>query len=298
MQSPAALTHLDLVRLHEQAMDKAWHAGAPPVLAAPPADAPVCAVFSPHPDDEAISGALAWRLRHECGWRVVNVAVTLGSRPERRAARWAEAQACCDHLGFELLAASGAPGTGLEGVRPADAHSHSAAWQAAVAAAVSVLKHLQPRLLICPHELDGHDAHIGTSLLARQAVALSGLPLVDVMLSEYWNTQLRPQLAVGLQATDVATLMDALCLHAGEVSRHPYQRMLPAWFLDSARRGAERVGLPGSQALPFHMASLYGWQRWQADQWQDMPPALWPPGVSEGSLKKGLGRLEVFPWMV
>ena len=298
MPSPAALTHLDLVRLHEQAMDKAWHAGAPPVLAAPPADAPVCAVFSPHPDDEAISGALAWRLRHECGWRVVNVAVTLGSRPERRAARWAEAQACCDHLGFELLAASGAPGTGLEGVRPADAHSHSAAWQAAVAAAVSVLKHIQPRLLICPHELDGHDAHIGTSLLARQAVALSGLPLVDVMLSEYWNTQLRPQLAVGLQATDVATLMDALCLHAGEVSRHPYQRLLPAWFLDSARRGAERVGRPGSQALPFHMASLYGWQRWQADQWQSMPPALWPPGVSEGSLKICFGGPEVLPWVV
>jgi len=298
MQSPAALTHLDLVRLHEQAMDKAWHAGAPPVLAAPPADAPVCAVFSPHPDDEAISGALAWRLRHECGWRVVNVAVTLGSRPERRAARWAEAQACCDHLGFELLAASGAPGTGLEGVRPADAHSHSAAWQASVAAAVSVLKHIQPRLLICPHELDGHDAHIGTSLLARQAVALSGLPLVDVMLSEYWNTQLRPQLAVGLQATDVATLMDALCLHAGEVSRHPYQRLLPAWFLDSARRGAERVGRPGSQALPFHMASLYGWQRWQADQWQSMPQALWPPGVSEGSLKICFGGPEVLPWMV
>jgi hypothetical protein len=26
-------------------------------------DAPVCMVFSPHPDDEAISGALPWRLR-------------------------------------------------------------------------------------------------------------------------------------------------------------------------------------------------------------------------------------------
>jgi len=298
MQSPAAFTHLDLVRLHEQALARPWHAGQAPALAALPADAPVCAVFSPHPDDEAISGALAWRLRHECGWRVVNVAVTLGSRPDRRAERWVEAQACCDHLGFELLAASGVPGTGLEGVRPEDAHSHSAAWQAAVAAAVGVLQCIQPRLLICPHELDGHDAHIGTSLLARQAVALSGLPRVDVMLSEYWNTQLRPQLAVGLQATDVATLMDALSLHVGEVSRHPYQRMLPAWFLDSARRGAERVGMPGSHALPFHMASLYGWQRWQAEQWQVMPSALWPPGVSEGSLKMGFGSPEVLPWMV
>jgi len=277
MHLPTADTHLDLVRLYEQALTRPWHASQAPLLVAPRTDAPVCAIFSPHPDDEAISAALAWRLRHECGWRVVNVAVTLGSRQDRRAARWAEAQACCDHLGFELLAASGVPATGLEGVRPEDAGSSSSAWQAAVGCAVKVLASIRPRVLICPHALDGHDAHIGTSLLARQAVALSGLPLVDVMLGEYWNTQLRPQLAVGLQAADVATLMDALSLHLGEVSRHPYQRLLPAWFMDSARRGAERVGLPGSHALPFSLASLYGWQRWQAGQWQEMAPAIWSP---------------------
>ena len=51
----------------------------PPVMAGdlypaeadpPQADAPVCLVFSPHPDDEALVGGLPLRLR-AAGWRVV-----------------------------------------------------------------------------------------------------------------------------------------------------------------------------------------------------------------------------------
>ena len=41
--------------------------------------APKVLIFSPHPDDEVIIGALPLRLLREFGVRVVNVAVTLGS---------------------------------------------------------------------------------------------------------------------------------------------------------------------------------------------------------------------------
>src|SRR3989338_3589235 len=58
-------------------------------------------IFSPHPDDEALIGGLALRFLRS-GYRVVNVAVTLGSKLERRAGRLAELRDSCDCLGFQL----------------------------------------------------------------------------------------------------------------------------------------------------------------------------------------------------
>ena len=69
-----------------------------------PDAAPKALVFSPHPDDECIIGGLALRMLREAGVRVVNVAVTQGSKKERQAGRWAELRAACDYLGFDLLA--------------------------------------------------------------------------------------------------------------------------------------------------------------------------------------------------
>ena len=52
--------------------------------------APKALLFSPHPDDECITGALALRLLREARFNVINVAVTQGSNPARQAARWTE----------------------------------------------------------------------------------------------------------------------------------------------------------------------------------------------------------------
>src|SRR4026208_1157300 len=67
-------------------------------------DAPKALIFSPHPDDEVIIGALPLRLRRELGWNVLNVAVTQGSNTVRRGERWKELQGCCEYIGFGLLA--------------------------------------------------------------------------------------------------------------------------------------------------------------------------------------------------
>ncbi len=66
-------------------------------------DAPKALIFSPHPDDEVITGGLALRLLREAKWNVINVAVTQGSKKERQAERFAELKACCDCIGFGLL---------------------------------------------------------------------------------------------------------------------------------------------------------------------------------------------------
>src|SRR5579859_1389521 len=71
-----------------------------------PSGAPAALFFAPHPDDECISGGLALRLLRQARMRVVNVAVTLGSKKERQADRLSELQHACRYLGLELVTAA------------------------------------------------------------------------------------------------------------------------------------------------------------------------------------------------
>src|SRR6267154_5506349 len=68
------------------------------------ADAPKALFFSPHPDDECISGGIALRLMREAHMNVINVAVTQGSKKERHAERYRELENACKYIGFGLMA--------------------------------------------------------------------------------------------------------------------------------------------------------------------------------------------------
>ena len=59
-------------------------------------------ICSPHPDDEALTGALPLRLKKENS-RILNLAMTLGSNPARQKERKAELAAACRVLGFDCL---------------------------------------------------------------------------------------------------------------------------------------------------------------------------------------------------
>jgi len=258
-----------------RAADMRAAAAAPlaPALSA----APVCLVFSPHPDDEAIAGALPWRLRSQAGWRVINVAVTLGSNDARRAARWQEARACCDYLSFELCSASGETQFGMERIAPTTERSEPGHWAACVQKIAALLGQYQPRVIVCPHADDGHPAHVGTHFLVHCALRQIGSALLPhVVLSEYWNTQAQPGLMVELGVPEVTRLVSALSLHAGEVARNPYHLTLPAFFMDAVRRGSERVGAAGAPGAAFDFAALYGWTRWNGSQCVAQPAGLLP----------------------
>lgn len=256
----------------------------PATLPVPATDAPLCVVFSPHPDDEAVSGALPYRLRLD-GWRVVNVAVSLGSNVARREARWVELQRCCAFLGFDLVSATGEHVRGMERIAPQTSMAEPAHWQACVAQVAALLRRYQPRVVVCPHDDDGHPVHIGSHLLVMDALRGMDRDFATwLAFSEYWNTQSRPGLMVELGTAEVGALMGALSQHVGEVSRNPYHLGLPAWFMDAVRRGTERVGVAGAAAPPFMFASLYGWKRWADGALQTVPPVHWPlkqtlPGV-------------------
>src|SRR5260370_40971907 len=58
----------------------------------PAAHAPTTLIFSPHPDDEVIIGALPLSLLRELKWNGINVAVTQGRDPARQPGRLRERQ--------------------------------------------------------------------------------------------------------------------------------------------------------------------------------------------------------------
>jgi LmbE family N-acetylglucosaminyl deacetylase len=227
----------------------------PPVAA----DTSTALIFAPHPDDEVIIGGLPLRLLRELKLNVVNVAVTLGSRAERRAERWQELKNCCNHIGFGLLA----PGEkGLEGINPTAREQNPQKWSAAVQAIADVLSARRPSIIFLPHANDWNKTHIGTHYLVLEAMSLHSDLACHVVETEFWGAMDAPNLMIESSPTDVADLVAALSLHVGEVARNAYHLRLPAWMMDNVRRGAELVGGQGGPAPRFVFATLYRLSRW------------------------------------
>ncbi len=227
-----------------------------------PPDAPTALIFSPHPDDECIIGALPLRLRREARLNVINVAVTLGSKKSRRAARKKELQAACASLGFGLEFA--AP-VGLERITLESRKGNRRLWERAVQQVARILAEHNPRFIFVPHADDGHPTHIGTHFLVTDALKKMPKNFACVVVeTEFWRAMATPNLLIESSAGDMAALMAALSCHRGEVERNPYHALLSAWMMDNVRRGAELVGGPGAKAPEFTFATLYRFSWWGA----------------------------------
>jgi N-acetylglucosamine malate deacetylase 1 len=231
----------------------------PPKRPQAAADSPKALIFAPHPDDEVIIGGLPLRLLRELKLNVINVAVTLGSRTERRAERWRELKNCCDYIGFGLVAARE---NGLEGINPVTREQQPQRWSAAVEAIVNLLAAQRPATIFVPHADDWNKTHIGTHYLVLEAMSRCPDLTCRVVETEFWGAMDAPNLMVESSATDVADLVAALSMHVGEVARNAYHLRLPAWMMDNVRRGAELVGGQGGAAPRFAFATLYRLRRW------------------------------------
>jgi N-acetylglucosamine malate deacetylase 1 len=216
-------------------------------------------IFAPHPDDEVIIGGLPLRLLRELKINVVNVAVTLGSRVDRQAARWQELKDCCDYIGFGLVAPAE---RGLEGINPLAKEKNPQGWSASVAAIAGLLREHRPSIVFFPHDDDWNQTHIGVHRLIVEALDSSGFAC-QVVETEFWGAMDSPNLMVESSAAEVADLVAALSLHVGEVARNAYHLRLPGWMIDNVRRGAELVGGQGGTAPRFPFATLYRLRRWE-----------------------------------
>jgi LmbE family N-acetylglucosaminyl deacetylase len=212
----------------------------------PGGQGPAVLLFSPHPDDECITGLLPLRLMRECGYRVINVPVTFGSDTARRQARLAELRAACNWLGWETHVAD-------ETLAPLDAPRIGTA-----------LLRFQPAFIFLPHALDWNSTH----LRVHQSVmeALASMPpgfSCRVVETEFWGAMDDPNVMVEGDAATIADLVAATALHTGEVARNPYHLHLPAWMQDNVRRGTERIGGQGSASPSFDFATLYRIRSWK-----------------------------------
>jgi LmbE family N-acetylglucosaminyl deacetylase len=231
----------------------------PPERLSMVADKPPALIFAPHPDDEVIVGGLPLRLLREQKLKVIDVAVTLGSRAERQAERWQELKNCCDYIGFDLVRPRE---KGLEGINPVAREQQPKQWSAAVEAIADILAARGPSIVFLPHADDWNKTHIGTHYLVLEALARWPSSACLVVETEFWGAMDAPNLMVESSAADLADLVAALSLHVGEVARNPYHLRLPAWMMDNVRRGAELVGGQGGAAPRFAFATLYRLRRW------------------------------------
>ncbi|MDQ3347741.1 MAG: PIG-L family deacetylase [Acidobacteriota bacterium] len=178
-------------------------------------NAPRVLIFSPHPDDECIIGGFALRLLREAGMRVLNVAVTQGSRQDRQAARWDELQAACGYLGFGLISTGAG---GLQNINVRTRAQAPARWQQSVSTIAAILSDQQPAAVLFPHDADWNSTHVGThhllmDALGRQAPEFSTF----VVETEFWGGQM---FASWNQIADWVRRIDAL-RQARYVNRRP-----------------------------------------------------------------------------
>lgn len=218
-------------------------------------DSNIVLIFSPHPDDESIVSALLLRLARECGYRIINVAVTLGSKKERQLERLAELKDACAVLNYGLEV------TGercLESVNELGRGRDPLAWQHKVAVIGDIIKQYKPTCIMVPHRNDGHPTHAGTHLLVMDALQETGYPTF-VCLTEFWRALKDPNLMIESSVDDVALMMAALSCHVGEIKRNQYHAFLPAWMTDNVRRGSELLDGAGAAAANIPFATLYHW---------------------------------------
>jgi LmbE family N-acetylglucosaminyl deacetylase len=222
-------------------------------------DAPRALIFSPHPDDECIIGGLPLRFLRQSKFRVINVAVTQGSRKDRQLERLEELQKACAFMGYELLQT--AP-RGLEKINRKGREQDPALWAEGVKIVAQIIKENAPRVMFFPHEQDWNSSHIGTHLLVTDALkTLPGFSCVTIE-TEYWGQNNQPNLMVQSSPEDVADMVAGTSFHVGEVTRNPFHLFIPAWMQENVRRGSELVGGQGEAAPDWTFATLYRLRKW------------------------------------
>ena len=242
---------------------------APAATARVAEGAPKVLIFSPHPDDEVIIGALPLRLLRESGFRVINVAVTLGSRKERRQERLFELKNACAYLNFELVETADG---GLEKISPETRDDDPALWQQSVSRVAEILAAYQPLAIFFPHEADGNRTHIGTHFLVRDALRqMDASFFCYAVETEFWHPMRGANLLVESSIAEVGALVTALSFHVGEVKRNPYHLRLPAWMMDNVRRGGEMVGGQGAAPPAFTYGTIYKLSRWENSRFAAVP---------------------------
>lgn len=226
-------------------------------------------IFSPHPDDECIIGGFPIRLREELGLPLINVAVTLGSNLQRREPRLNELTDACKCLGMQIIRPKSAE---LPRLSPELKREDPESWLEIKEDIAALIVRETPSWVLYPHSDDWNSTHKAVSLLVRDAIEATGSGWSGgIIESEFWKPMAEPNVLVGLSEKTVSSMINALAWHVGEVARNPYHLSLPAWLMDSVRRGAEWVGGQGGAAPVFPFGTLYRLSLYRGEKFEEHP---------------------------
>jgi len=246
-------TFKDFVRRYKKLMGEAARMRLPSNIVSPQwplvSDAVRVLIVSAHPDDEILTGMPLGLRYRERGYRVVNVAVTLG-RPEQVDRRRTELEGACAYLGIELRVP-------LEtGLRAHIKSNDSDAWQVAMEAVRAIVAEIRPQVVITHHEDDGHPDHCATFRLTRDA--MGGIENFGCLFitGEYWRDMSTPNLQLEVSPEHLVHLLNALSFHRGELERNRYDIFWPSLMHLNGRYSEVVMGF-GSPAAQFDFSVLY-----------------------------------------
>jgi LmbE family N-acetylglucosaminyl deacetylase len=211
---------------------------------------------SPHPDDELVGAPATLMALRDAGWRVVNLACSLG-RAADRGRRRAELARACRRAGFELLIPDELP--------PIGAGDDLAHAQQALAGKISTAREdLAAELVIGPSPHDGHHGHEVVGRAIRDAVESRREP-AHVIFWGLWADLPFPNVLVPFDAARLAEIQRALGAHSGELARNRLDRLLASRAAANAVLGPERVFGFGVRGTEYPYAELVTDVSWSAD---------------------------------
>lgn len=192
---------------------------------------PVALHLAPHPDDELLGAGATLLALRDAGWRVVNLACTLGSDGTRHEAREAELREACARAGFDVVVAR---------------------RTAPLAAQIEAMARVeQATLVVSPVPGDRHLVHEQVAIAAEEALGAPGAAKVRAWWQwALWGELEDPNLLVPFGAAVLERLEHALRAHAGELARNDYVRLARGRALVGGVLGPEKVFGHGTPGLP------------------------------------------------
>jgi LmbE family N-acetylglucosaminyl deacetylase len=224
---------------------------------------------SPHPDDELLGAPATLMALRDAGWRVVNLACSMG-RPADAGRRRGELAEACREAGFELLIPDEMAPIGRD-----DDLRHA---QATLAGAIeSAVASSGAELLVGPSPHDGHHGHEVVGRAIVDAVESGGSP-TEVMFWGLWSEEPVANVLVPFDADRLGEIRRALRSHAGELGRNRFDRLLEGRAIARAVLGPERVFGYGSEGIGHPYAELLSHVSWAPeDGWRLAAPHVLDP---------------------
>ncbi len=216
------------------------------LMSDPPAR-PTALLLSPHPDDELLGCPAHLFALRDAGWRIVNLALSLGSAQGERGRRLSELEEACGRAGFELLLED----DGLAMPDSCEALSGGEAdtgFERSLARVLEISDAIGGDLLVSPSPHDDHPAHERAGRLALAAARAGAAG--RLWLWGLWADLARPNSLCVFGAERLEEIERALSAHRGELARNDYGRLLRARAELSSILLPERVFGYGSPGLP------------------------------------------------